>query len=648
MRIETLASSFRPSAYARSLVDDKMLRGARYGESAEIEAFWDFFGDKTTSPMARYSALRAVAAADGAGLDVPRKFWVEAARIVKLSQRPDGGWSDEANAPGGVGPSYFRGTVAGVLSLRLISDHLDRIPPWRRDESQGNARQLEYDQGMDWIRGHAADVWDNLEAGGVPNPCQTIWWLHELMIQTGERRIGGRDYGSLIAGWLLRSQRQDGSWGDVEQTAYAVRTLSTVGRRVGFGKLVYPPFDENGTWNERPRDVANAVASFGNTLQTPALQWQLIYPSDPIEDFDELPVLFMAGNSELNLDDELKSKLRQYVEHGGLILGNADGGNKAFAMSFQKLGRELFPKYEFRSLPKSHLLLNEIAAAPVAWKVDLRILGMSNGERELMLLIPESDISRRWENQTATSHTTACELAAKIYIYAIGKSSTRAGLDPPMFNDRADIPRLRIARIQAGDNWDPEPNAWRRMTKIMLRQSTLQLTVDPIRLGAGELANYDVAHLTGTTRFALTPAKRNELKSFIDNGGTLIIDAAGGSSEFADSAQEELTKVFGADTAAELASPLPPDAPAFADLQKNVGRLYRLYCRKMIAGHIRETRIRGITVKGRVAVFYSREDLTAAMAGVRSDGILGYDVNAGTEIVGGILRYAKQRMDVRR
>ena len=46
--------------------------------------------------------------------------------------------------------------------------------------------------------------------------------------------------------------------------------------------------------------------------------------------------------------------LRDYVLHGGLIVGNADCGMKAFSQSFTALGTRLFPAYVFRPLPPDH------------------------------------------------------------------------------------------------------------------------------------------------------------------------------------------------------------------------------------------------------------------------------------------------------
>jgi hypothetical protein len=268
---------------------------------------------------------------------------------------------------------------------------------------------------------------------------------------------------------------------------------------------------------------------------------------------------------------------------------------------------------------------------------------MSNGVRELML-IPDADLARAWQNQLTQTQSEAFELATNIYLYAVAKHPERVRIesfdDSQPHND-AKMRLLQIARICAGDNWNPEPYAWPRMTEIVRRRADLKLTVATVHLGEARLSAYDFAHLTGTTKFAFSPIQRAELKAFIDKGGTILIDAAGGSTEFADSAENELKAIFGVE-AAQLASPLPPDQFSYQGGLANFhgNRLYRMYARKRMAGELWKPRLRAIVRNGRMAVFYSREDLTAAMAGVQADGILGYDVDAGTELVGRILHYA--------
>jgi len=130
------------------------------------------------------------------------------------------------------------------------------------------------------------------------------------------------------------------------------------------------------------------------------------------------------------------------------------------------------------------------------------------------------------------------------------------------------------------------------------------------------------------------------LKSFINNGGTLIIDAAGGSTMFADSIEAELTKMFGNAAVAGLGQVLPAETPALGDVKKTVNRLYRHYCQSRVVGSLRDPRIHGITINGRLAIFYSREDMTGALVGEPVDGVIGYEPAAATQMMASMVMYA--------
>jgi hypothetical protein len=201
---------------------------------------------------------------------------------------------------------------------------------------------------------------------------------------------------------------------------------------------------------------------------------------------------------------------------------------------------------------------------------------------------------------------------------------------------------LRVARLNVGDNADPEPGGWRRMANVMKNDHKLALAVEPVSLGGGKLGGYKVAHLTGTTGFKLDDAARKELADFVAGGGTLVVDAAGGSAAFADAAELELAAAFGADAARGMARRIRSDHPVFNLPGVKLDRFgYRRYARKIV-GDLKGPRLKGIQAAGgnRVGVFYSREDLSGGMVGQAVDGVVGYDVATATALVRNILLYA--------
>ncbi|HET6247729.1 MAG TPA: DUF4159 domain-containing protein [Tepidisphaeraceae bacterium] len=448
-----------------------------------------------------------------------------------------------------------------------------------------------------------------------------------------------------MAHWVITHQNEDGSWaGGISETAWGLRCLAEFRSGPAFAKLQYAPGIHNSAWNERPSDVRNFTAYLGYYCYCATPQrWELFNLSQPLGDLLDMPVLFVSGNNELDFDEAQIKKLRAFVEHSGLILGNADCGNAAFAASFRTLGRTLFPHYAFRELPQSHVIFSDEMFHARKWRKHPVVEGMSNGIRELLILIPQADFSLAWQHVARKTQVESFQLAANIHLYATDKEAnlSYAGAIAPASKSNRPRRSIRVARLQVGDNWNPEPRAWPRMAEFMELNCNVKLVSEAVKPDPAHMIGFNVAHLTGTTAFSLTPTERDELKSFVNNGGVLLIDAAGGSTEFADAAQKELKLVFG-DPAKELDSAIGLDALK----SKQAGYVpierieYRNYARNLINGSVHVSHLRAMHWNGRVAVVFSREDLTAGMAAIHSDGINGYKASTASAIVRNLLLYA--------
>jgi uncharacterized protein DUF4159 len=303
----------------------------------------------------------------------------------------------------------------------------------------------------------------------------------------------------------------------------------------------------------------------------------------------------------------------------------------------------MFKQYEFRQLPASHLIFTEQYHAS-KWKVHPKLMGLSNGVREMMILIPEGDAGRFWQTDATKMRPEFFELGANIFLYATDRQNLVFKPDPYVVVPNQAVPTkaLKIARIQTDGNWDPEPGGWARMAAIFHNTRDTQLSVEPVKPGGGKLAAYRIAHLTGTGRLTLSDDARKELKDFVARGGTLIVDAAGGDAEFATSAELELKTIFGADVAAALAKPLAPDDPLYSAGEKIDSVGYRQYATRAVTGAMKSPRICGVPSGARIGVFYSREDLSEGLVGEPVDGVIGYDPASATRLMTNMITYAQE------
>jgi hypothetical protein len=388
------------------------------------------------------------------------------------------------------------------------------------------------------------------------------------------------------------------------------------------------------TWNERPRDVANVSRFIGKQLERD-INWQVVNLQTAVADWHDSPILYLSGGEPLMLDAAAKEKIKQFIEEGGLVLGNPDGDSRGFEVTFRKLGQELFPQYEFRELPADHVIFTNEQFHRANWQRKISMLGMSNGVRELML-IPQIDLARSWQTQSLAAHEEQWQIASDVFLYSNDSASLRkrgqtylVQRDEKITTSRT----IKIARLKYPGNWDPEPAGWRRLANILHNKNKTDLQIEPVNLADGSLADMKIAHLSGTQKITLNDAQRQTLKKFVEGGGMLVIDAAGGSEDFATAMEKELATIFPDKqlTAIAASDGLFLGMKSFA---------YRPFARHVLGSLKEEPRLKGMQFDGRWGVIFSREDLSGGMVGEAMDGIIGYAPATVSEIMSRIMLYA--------
>lgn len=341
------------------------------------------------------------------GYELPDWTW-DALREGWLSiQLEDGSWSDRGNTDGS---QILKLTCMGLRACHLAREN----KPVKAVDCTGSIRDIPLERATASLAARYSILYKS------DRPYETMYWMAKAMGSVGRKRIGSHDWFREGLEFLLANQNEDGSWGKaehtVEDTAFAILFL-THGRQPVFAcKLDY-----SGAWNQRPCDVARLATYIGRWICRDFMSWQVV-DFQHTEDWLDAPFLFISGSNALQFNQAQILALRTYVEDGGLIVGHADCNSTAFARSFEQLGNKLFPQYEFRELPEDHVLLN-CAFRADHWKRLPRVLGVSNGARELMLLLPMEDIARIAQlNQLHNPQSREkAEIMVNLIMYASGK-----------------------------------------------------------------------------------------------------------------------------------------------------------------------------------------------------------------------------------
>lgn len=620
----------------------------------------------------QYGVLGVWMATD-AGLTARANYWELVAGHWLRDQNGDGGW------PYQEGASKGSMTAAGLATLFVA---FDRLYVDRARDAEPLLRSIE--RGLGWIGDHFAV---DTHPGGEPQwKYYYLYSVERVGRASGQKYFRGVDWFRDIAAHILAEQDEEGAWpntGDSAEfemtkqrnTAFAIMFLCHGRAPVLFNKLEHlneqetrlpeeperpgrrrgePAEDPNepemsdeerlqllqrmANWNTYPRDVAGLTRYAQGSLER-LLNWQIVKLDGTLEDLMEAPVLYLTGRDEMDFEESDVLKLREYCLRGGLLLGVAADDSDAFATSFRELAGRMFPAYRMEPVAADHPLLSGEVRSPIA--DGPRLEQVHNGLRMLMLLC-EEDVAESWHRYSTRAREEHFQLGVNLYLYATDKAPAASRLKTP-FMPLRDVPtqrEIRVARLKYEGRWDPEPYGWERLRTYMNNETGTRLIVEPVKIDAGDLRDYPVAHITGTAAVELSEDQRKALRRYLTRGGTLIMDATGGSPEFTESLERQLSDILRErgermpDTSPIITGTGIPDARPL----RNIG--YRRAARRESLGSD-TPRLMAFTIRRQAAVIYSPLDLSTGLLGTQVYDCRGYDGESSLRIMRNLLLYAQ-------
>ncbi len=577
---------------------------------------------------AQIAAMALGAAADV--VDVPLKHWQRVRQWWQAQQQPDGGWAYRVPRGTFRVKSYGSMTAAGLATLLICSEHLSSREVVRCAASPADKS---IDEAMGWLEKNYT-VREN-PGKGVQWQYYWLLGLQRVGKASGRRYLGGKDWYADGAKLLLSRQRSDGSWGlgdRIAETAFALLFLSRGRQPVIVNKLQYP-----GRWNTRPRDASNFARWMSHAFETPT-NWHVVDANSPLEHLQEAPLLYVSGAGPIQLTDAQLARLRRYVLRGGMIVSEAACGNGDFTLDMQRIYEKILPEWKLTTVAEDSALRS------VQYELDKPpVLAISNGVRTLAVHAPR-ELSLALHFYREEDDREIFETLANAYMAATDSEIRLPGDVPAWPADPNGKPgkTLTVARVKHEANWNPEPLAFDRLAGILRRDHGVGLKVTggvPIeKLDPGK---HPLAVMTGTRSLKLSAGQSRALKAYLQKGGTLIVDAAGGSKPFATSVEEQILTLPDAAAQTRL---LLSDKVFSRGLMPMKSVTYRRDVALRMSERTRNLpRVVGVASGGRMVIFYSAEDLTAGLVGYRHAGIRGYAPKSATAIMANLLHYASNQ-----
>ncbi|HSI32525.1 MAG TPA: DUF4159 domain-containing protein, partial [Tepidisphaeraceae bacterium] len=386
-------------------------------------------GGRWDNSNSQYGLLGAWSGAE-AGIEINSSYWMAVDGHWSREQNDNGTWDYSDRRGGGTGRLSM--TLAGIASLYVTHDALD-APKYgttvgRDPFSPGLKKGLDYLEKGD----NAMHV-----DGGY-----SLYGLERVGLASGFKFFGEHDWYRELARRVVDSQKGgawNGSYGVEVNTAYHLLFLARGRHPILMNKLRF-----DGPWANRPRDVAN-LARLGAKELERQLNWQVVPITRDWTDWTDSPILYVSSHLPLKFTDEQVTKVRKFVQAGGLLYTQADGSGIPATRSFEDLAKKLFPDYEMQDLPDDH----EIYSIHFKPSPRPRLRYVTNGVRVLMVH-SSADLSQHWQLRQEKTKRNLYEFGMNLFLYASGKADLKNRLASPVIPAQA-APgggRLKVARVK--------------------------------------------------------------------------------------------------------------------------------------------------------------------------------------------------------
>ncbi len=547
-------------------------------------------------------ALLGLNAAAGAGVPIPPEVWEKARVYLQGGQNADGGWGYTPRST----PSYGSMTAAGVASLYICDTwiHVNR----KRCGVYPDVRPIQ--GGLNWM---------SRSFSVAANPGRNAWHFYYLYalervgVILAQRYFGWHDWYREGAAYLVLNPANRMFVSSGNEWPFLRKCFGLLFLAKGNAPIVIHKASWAGRWNANRYDARFLVQFTGDELGR-GLDWQIVPLSAPLDRLMSAPILYLSGSSIAAWDDEERARFRQYTEAGGVVLVEAEGGDRAFDDSFRKMMAQLYPEDELAPLGDDHPIYSVYFNVPAGERPPLEAI---KGPCWISVLYAPKGLSCPWD--VADFDHVNFKLGMNIIAYVTGLQRLQGKLEKPEFSrppedDEAVLRRgaFTVGQVMHRGDWRPHKVAWRRVLQAVRSEAGLEVFSRTVPLNLTEQSPFEaqMLYITGVQDPKLTAQTKDALAEYVERGGFIFAEAACGSSRFDRAFRETMNEIF-PDSALRV---LPVGHPLYA-LGRPLGEVDYSQAVRKDAPNLKRPYLEYMERDGRAVVVYSKYDLSSAIDG---------------------------------
>jgi Domain of unknown function (DUF4159) len=410
-------------------------------------------------------------------------------------------------------------------------------------------------------------------------------------------------------------------------------------------------------WNTDPGDVDNLMRHVRTAVGL-WYGWKIMHVNELVKLFKagercKIPCMYVSGHEAFEFTKEQREALIQYVLDGGTLLGDACCGRPEFAQAFVTEVKTMFPNRSFDILERDHPIFRAFhkyttvnyRTFKLGTKSDSQgppeLLGMNIGTRTGIILSPW-DLSCGWDEHTHEHGSRllpgdAIRLGINLVSYVAAlRQVAEDGAVTREINARGDRPRQQfvLAQVKHNGDWNPDPNSTIQLLRHLATESSLAVAfdlkyVEPIET---KIAPHPFLYLTGFRDPQLSKAEEDALRRHLQAGGFLFINNCSGYNAFDRHARTLISRLF------------PDQKLAPVGKEHNLFKsFYTITAAKdRQSGQERAIEMEGVSIKNRLVLVYSKNDMITHLKQVSDPFGNGYDADSCRRLAMNIVAYALQ------
>jgi hypothetical protein len=410
-------------------------------------------------------------------------------------------------------------------------------------------------------------------------------------------------------------------------------------------------------WNTDPGDVDNLMrhvrSAVGLWYGWKHMKLDELVALHKAKKQSKIPALYFSGHESFTFTPDQRAALVSYLLDGGTIVGDACCGRAEFRKSFVAEMKQLFPKRPLDRLELDHPIFRAFHKYTTVNFRSYRgltksdsvgppeLYGMNLGCRAAVIFSPW-DLSCGWDEHTHEHGARllpgdAIRMGINLisYVAALRQVAEVQAVTREIAG-KADRPRQQfvLAQLIHHGDWDPDPNSTVQFLRQVSSVSSLavkfeQKAVNPRET---ELAKFPFLYMTGFKDPRLGDDEVGALRRHLQAGGFLFINNCSGYHAF-DKYTRTLVKRLFPDQNLEG---LGKEHPLFKSFYSITGGKDRQ------SGAPRALELEGISIKKRLVLVYSKNDMITHLKLVSDPFGNGYDADTCRKLAVNVVAYALQ------